>query len=308
MWKIAWNILPFRDKISRFVVQAAEGAWACPFCKGPLESLCHIFLECSLATFLWRNSPWPSIIDGFSYKPIVDWIFAIIYPTQYLAIPVVDVKNFQLYAAITLDNIWRARNILVHNGVEPVFSKIAFQISSSLEHHLSAWRASVSPSLWLPPAFGWLKGNFDVAVRGSFSVAAGVISDASGNIIMAGTHKLYSTDALAGEAFAALLTSRMAFSLTGDNFCLEGDAILVVSAINNPPLFSSWSFANCIADIKVVLSSFSSWNASKVSRCANFCAYALIKWAASHLVFRSIPIGSLILSFIWIRCGKDPPL
>jgi hypothetical protein len=121
---------------------------------------------------------------------------------------------------------------------------------------------------------------------------------------MAVTHKLSSTDALAGEAFAALLTSRMAFSLTRDNFCLEGDALLVVSAINNPPLFSSWSFANCIADISVVLSSFPSWNASKVSRCVNFHAHALAKWAASYLVFGSILIGSPILSSIRIRGGK----
>jgi hypothetical protein len=94
LWKIAWNILPSRDNISRFVVQVAEGAWVCLFCKGPLESLCHIFLECSLATFLWRNSPWPSIINGFSNKPIVDWILAIIYPAQYIAISVDDVKHF----------------------------------------------------------------------------------------------------------------------------------------------------------------------------------------------------------------------
>jgi hypothetical protein len=63
-----------------------------------------------------------------------------------------------------------------------------------------------------------------MAMRGNFSVAAGVISDASGNIIMAVTHKLSSSDALAREAFAALLTSCMAASLTSDNFCIEGDA------------------------------------------------------------------------------------
>ena len=118
-----------------------------------------------------------------------------------------DLKKFQLFAAITLDNIWRAKNILVHDGVEPVPSKTAFQISSSLEHHLTAWRDSASPSIWVPPLIGWLKGNFDVAIHGSFSVALGVIKDAFGNIIMAVTYKFPSIDALAREAFAALLTS-----------------------------------------------------------------------------------------------------
>jgi hypothetical protein len=136
----------------------------------------------------------------------VDWILTIIFPARTLAIPISDFKKFQLFAAITLDNIWRARNILVHDGVEPVPSKTAFQISSSLEHHLIAWRDSASPSIWVPPLIGWLKGNFDVAVRGSFFNAARVIKDASRNIIMAITDKLPSTDALAREAFAALLT------------------------------------------------------------------------------------------------------
>jgi hypothetical protein len=79
-------------------------------------------------------------------------------------------------------------------------------------------------------------------------------------------------------------------------------------AINNPPLFASWNFANCLADISLVLSSFQSWITLKVSRSANFRAHVLGKWAASHLVFGSIPTGSTILSSIRIRSGKDPPL
>ena len=48
------------------------------------------------------------------------------------------------------------------------------------------------------------------------------------------------------KAFVALLTSRLAASLTSDNFCIEGDALLVASAINNPFTFSFWSFAKCM--------------------------------------------------------------
>jgi hypothetical protein len=84
---------------------------------------------------------------------------------------------------------------------------------------------------------GWLKGNFYVAV--------GVIRNASEDIITAVTHKLPSTDALTGEAFVTLLTSRMAASLTSDDNYIEEDALLIVLAINNPSIFSSWFFANC---------------------------------------------------------------
>jgi hypothetical protein len=42
-------------------------------------------------------------------------------------------------------------------------------------------------------------------------------------------------------------------------------------------LFSSWIFANYIADVSLALASFQSWNALKVFRYANFCAYVLAK-------------------------------
>jgi hypothetical protein len=130
-----------------------------------------------------------------------------------------------------------------------------------------------------------MKLNFDVAVKDSFSVAAAVVSDEKGDILSAATQNLHGTDALQGEAHAALLAIRLADSMGCRLVVLEGDALLVILAINNPPLFSSWNFANCLADISLVLSSFQSWNALKVSRSANFRAHVLGKWAASHLVF-----------------------
>jgi hypothetical protein len=72
-----------------------------------------------------------------------------------------------------------------------------------------------------------------------------------------------------------------------------GDALLVVLAINNP-LFFFLELARFLCDINLVLSSFHSWSAVKVSRCANYRARVLAKWAASHLVFGSILIGSPI--------------
>jgi hypothetical protein len=83
----------------------------CPFCKGPLETLCHIFLEFRLASILWGNSSWPFITAGFSTKPIAEWILAIIFPVEKFAVHVPDVNKFQLFAALTLDCIWRSRNI-----------------------------------------------------------------------------------------------------------------------------------------------------------------------------------------------------
>jgi len=115
-------------------------------------------------------------------------------------------------------------------------------------------------------------------------------------------------DALISEAYAALLATRLAFLVGVSSLFLEGDALLVILAINQPSLFTSWSFANVISDISLDLISFQSWYASKVSRSANYRAHVLAKWAASNQVFGSILIGSPILSSIGIRSDKDPPL
>jgi hypothetical protein len=124
--------------------------------------------------------------------------------------------------------------------------------------------------LWLPPTACWVKGNFDVAEKDSYDVAAAVISNDRGDIVGAATQKLQCTDALQGEAFAALLASCLVASLGYKLLLLEGDALLVVLAINCPPLFLSWSFANCITNITLVLSFFQSWNTLKVFHSANF--------------------------------------
>jgi hypothetical protein len=66
---------------------------------------------------------------------------------------------------------------LIHEGKQPFPSAAIFQISNTFNHHINAWRDLALPTVWTPPVAGWIKGNFDVAVRGSFAVAAAVLSD-----------------------------------------------------------------------------------------------------------------------------------
>jgi hypothetical protein len=144
----------------------------------------------------------------------------------------------------------------VHAAIKPHPNKVIKQVSSSLDLHLSAWKDASLPSLWLPPCPGRIKGNFDVAVRDSFAVAAAVVSDSSGSVILAATLKLVGSDVLQGEATAALLASRLAVSTGVGSFDLEGDALLVLLAINSPAIFASWNFASIVSYISLELSSF----------------------------------------------------
>jgi hypothetical protein len=73
--------------------------------------------------------------------------------------------------------------------VQPAHPKIIKQRSSTLGLHLEAWHDASPPSLWAPPQSGCITGNFDVAVRDSFVVAATVvISEYSINIILAASY------------------------------------------------------------------------------------------------------------------------
>jgi hypothetical protein len=107
---MAWNILPVRASLAKFVNSIDLDLWCCPFCKGFQESLSHIMLECSFAKILWRSSPWPLITDAFCEQPFTDLIVAILRPHLKLAIPIQEVRKFQLHAAITLDHTWFSRN------------------------------------------------------------------------------------------------------------------------------------------------------------------------------------------------------
>ncbi|XP_059436414.1 disease resistance protein RPM1-like [Corylus avellana] len=92
----------------------------------------------------------------------------------------------------------------------------------------------------LPPRSGSFKGNFDVAVKGNWAVVAAMIMDCSGNIVLAATQKLHSSDVLLGGAAVALLATHLASTSGFRCFDLERDVLLVILAVNQPHLFSSW--------------------------------------------------------------------
>jgi hypothetical protein len=81
---------------------------------------------------------------------------------------------------------------------------------------------------------------------------------------------------------------------------------LVILAVNKPYLFVTWQFTSIVSNVKLEFYFFQSWNTLKVSRCVNFHAHILAKWAVTHHVFGSISLDSSILSFIRIKNGNDP--
>jgi hypothetical protein len=91
-----------------------------------------------LARILWRTFPWPLLISSFAAMPISDWIMAIIYPSVKLDIPLVDIRNFQLFAALVMDAIWFSKNKLTHDAIQPDIPKIIQQLKVTHNYHILA--------------------------------------------------------------------------------------------------------------------------------------------------------------------------
>jgi hypothetical protein len=309
LWKLSWNILPLRPNIFRFSLQQDPDMLCCPICQGSAESLQHIFLSCPFARILWRNSRWPLDTLAFSSLPFVSWIKAILSPHLALGVPWKEVRNFQISTLIVMDQIWLARNKLIHDSIQPAPLTVLKLIKITTLNHLSAWNSSdLASSDWVPPPLGYLKVNFDVAIRPNFAVAASTLRDHEGNFLAVNSLKLPPMEVAMGEAHAALLASRIAVSFGCSRLIIEGDSLLTILAVKDPHLFLDWNSAPIISDIQLNLLSIPDWKAVKISRCANIGAHLVARWAASHLVFGSIPTNSPFISSIRLRSGKDPPL
>jgi hypothetical protein len=308
LWRIAWNILPTRQNIFKFKISASLEDKACPICNGPTESTQHIFLDCILAKALWRSSTWPLDYSSFADLSIDCWVKAILHPHEILHIPIFEVENFQLSVVIILDAIWGARNNSVHNKVTPNFQNLVIQVQKTIDIHQQAWTAKDLIASWNPPPIGFIKINFDVAVRPNYMVAAAIISDHDGSLLWATAKKIPLMDINAGEAQAALLAVETATRFyPSSSLILEGDSLITITALNNPNYCTEWSSRGIIADVIFLLSSFSSWSATKVSRSINLRAHLVAKWAASHNVYGSIPTSLPFLSAVRIKSGHDPP-
>jgi hypothetical protein len=73
---------------------------------------------------------------------------------------------------------------LIHEALQPNSRKDILQLKINLDSHLFAWHVAVLPSLSLPPRIGCVKGNFDVAIKDNFAVAAAVLVILQGILLL----------------------------------------------------------------------------------------------------------------------------
>ena len=140
-----------------------------------------------------------------------------------------------------------------------------FQRASSFPLRASP---SVSPAKWSPPPSGWLKVNFDGATFPSKNLAGlgAIIRNDNGLIMAAFSQPIpLPTSVETVEVLAARSAMCLARDLNFDQVIFEGDAEVIIKAINNGD-FSSSNFGHIIRDIKLLSSAFNKVSFSHTRR------------------------------------------
>jgi hypothetical protein len=300
LWKMGWNILPTKSRISCCIPSAPTDI-SCSLCSFPTDSLLHLFFSCPIARVVRRNSLWPLDSLALWIDSLSDWLSIILHPDT-IGIPASDSHLFQIFAAVACDQIWFARNKALHENLIPNALDISSCINKiALNHHL-AWNTKLVPHLavWSPPITHFYKINYDTAIRQSFSAQAAVCRDSTGSIVQCSSIISPPCSALLGEATAALLAARLALSLNMSSVILEGDSLTVTLALNLLNITQDWRIAFMVSCIITTFPITTSWSASHVNRSANFCAHNVVNWAATRFSSSCIPTLSL-------SSGSFPP-
>jgi hypothetical protein len=106
---------------------------------------------------------------------MADWL-SIIPNHERIGIPRKDFHLFQIFAMIACDQLWFSRNKAHHEDLIPNTLVISATINKlALKHHFG-WSSKLIKTLevWKKPNSPYLKINYDIAIRDSFSTQASV--------------------------------------------------------------------------------------------------------------------------------------
>jgi hypothetical protein len=164
LWKMGWNILPTKSRISCCIPSAPTDI-SCSLCSFPTDSLLHLFFSCPIARVVWRNSFWPLDSLALRIDSLSDWLSIILHPDT-IGIPVSDSHLFQIFAAVACDQIWFARNKALHENLIPNALDIYSCINRIALNHHSAWNTKLAPHLavWSPPITPFYMINYDTTI------------------------------------------------------------------------------------------------------------------------------------------------
>ncbi|KAL0007081.1 hypothetical protein SO802_008583 [Lithocarpus litseifolius] len=163
-----------------------------------------------------------------------------------------------LNMAFVLDEIWRARNQVVHHG-----EVIDIQASIKLIHHKLAeyslvWSSTVPPPAsivaslhkWNPPPFGWIKLNTNAAIGEQSNAIAVVARNHIGEVLKVWARSSPTCCPLRAEASAILWAIQLAKVEKWPHIVIEGDAKNCFDPLSSSPTTPDWTISNTISSIQ----------------------------------------------------------
>ncbi|XP_042939537.1 uncharacterized protein LOC122274574 [Carya illinoinensis] len=194
--------------------------------------------------------------------------------------------------AEVLYSLWRRRNDMVFEGKfkgpcvliqQAMLDAEAVTLAHEKPRENQTRPVEVMRTVWKPPSHDYLKVNVDAAVdskRGKVGIGV-VVRDFRGEVqvILAAPRQL-TKNASATENLTTLRATLLCSELGLTQVQLEGDAKMVVEAINSRSFNSSWD-GQVIEDIKAVVHAQPGWSVAFVKREGNSAAHAATKLALS---------------------------
>ncbi|KAK4486782.1 hypothetical protein RD792_006634 [Penstemon davidsonii] len=245
----------------------------------------HLFLRCSFAKAVWFNSKWNFRIDPFSFEPVAVLIHRLLDPESNLFSSKTVCFEFLIFVVVSLEHVWRHRNLVTHGKVAPSIPKCIAAIEKrSAEHfrpqsNLCLLRPIAALSAHrLPPKSGSLKVNTDAAFKDGMASIAVVIRNCNGTIVIASTTSYPCLSSLAAE----MLSIKVACSLLNDfklvDVCIKNDCLHATSLILNRQMEPDWDARVLIKDIRKFWDWWPKWKFRFLPRGTNFAAHNLVAW------------------------------
>ena len=185
LWRIAFDILPTRTQLSKFVSNIDP---ICPLCELAPESSLHLFQHCPITQSLWFGSCWGLRISNFQFSSTQQLIDFIVCPPNDQFLDKLHQK-FTLFAALLMEHVWSLRNKATHGGGKPNADEVGRGLQNRFFEHWSVMSRLVNsstPSLkndvhWVNPVKGKIKINCDAAMGVNDSMVAGLPEIGEGN-------------------------------------------------------------------------------------------------------------------------------
>lgn len=291
-WLLVRKKLRTKDKILKY--QSHIDA-SCPFCCSHIETIDHLFCECSFAHDIWRIVCPPHV--DVCQEGIIPWISKMLTDKAHG-------KDNLTYFLLICWQIWDARNSWIFKKSPPSSSKVIhvaqaigrdFAIANPKKD--TSKRIKESNIKWKPPDQDFFKLNFDGSVITNHSAAIGfIIRDIDGCPIVACAKKATSFHVPTTEAIALREGLCLARQRNFSKIQVEGDSKLIIDCVLNK-CSVPWRLKVLVKDIQLLASHFQNIQFTHILREANFTADAIANLGhcslSCNLWERQLPLSVL---------------